>query len=187
MTFDIWSFLTFLGLVFLAILITLYNGRMTTAIRSIQHVAEDWYIQQVKDRREKARKELKVGDPLGWLSDQLGTGMQITDLNSSLEKPLLLNFHSNNHSRVVVSPFPPDELKRVLRGMQQDKHSRMGEFMEPVLGRAPWRNQVIERSVLNGGEWFDVEAGMVGKSFKLDWGEPERLWFHIVPLSNKKK
>jgi hypothetical protein len=187
MTFDIWSFLTFLGLVCLAILITLYNGRMTAAIRSIQRVAEDWYIQLVKDRRQKARRELKVAEPKAWLSDQLGMGMQITDLSSSLQKPFLLNFHSDDHSRVVVSPLPPEELRRALRSMQQGRHNRIGEFMEPVLGRSPWRNRVIERSVLNGGEWFDVEAGMVGRSFELDWGEPERLWFHIVPLSNKKK
>jgi hypothetical protein len=186
MIFDIWSFLTFLGLVCLAILITLYNGKMAASIRSIQRVAEDWYIQQVKDRREKARRELRIDDPRAWLSDHLGMGMKFTDLNSSLPNPLLLNFHTNDHSRVVVSPLPPEELKRALRGMQQGWHTRMGEFMEPVLGRAGWRNRVIERSVLNGGEWFDVEAGLVGKAFDLDWGEPERLWFHVIPMNTRK-
>ncbi len=186
MTFDIWSFLTFLGLVVLAMLITLYNARMTAALRSVQRVAEDWYIRQVKNRREQVRKELILSDPNAWLSDQLGSGLKVVDLHSFLQKPPLLNFHSDDHARVVVTPIPPEELRRALRGMQRGRHSRMGEFVEPVLGRSPWRNKVVERSVLNGGEWFDVEAGRIGEAFHLDWGEPERLWFHVVPSAKPK-
>lgn len=187
MTFDFWSLLTLISLVLIGVLLSLYNGRMTSALNRMRSVAEDWYIAQVKDRRETTRRGIKVSDPLDWFARQLGETEKLVSVQSTQGTPLFINCLAEDHHRVVVTPLPPEEFRRQLRWVQTGRGSRMGNFIEPVLGRNPWRVKRVERSVLNGGEWFDVEAGQAGKALNIDWGEPERLWFYTVPQAKAGK
>jgi len=66
------------------------------------------------------------------------------------------------------------------------RSGKVSNLVDPLLGRSPRKVQVEERSILNAGEWFDVEAGQVGKALGLNWGEPKRLYFYRVPLAERK-
>jgi len=85
----------------------------------------------------------------------------------------------------VVSPLSPERLKAVLKPLEA-RSGKVSNLVDPLLGRSPRKVQVEERSILNAGEWFDVEAGQVGKALGLNWGEPKRLYFYRVPLAERK-
>jgi len=180
MSVDIWGFATFLGLVVLGIIISLYNNRQAKALKAIQSVAEDWLFMQVKDRREQAEASVTVDDPIAWLSRE--SGYTITGVLRKFTSPLAVDLNTGDGCRIVVSPLAPGELKRALKPMQSGDKS-VDRLYVPLLGRSiwPWSVKSFYRSLVTSGAWFDKEADLVGKAIGVDWNAVDRLYFYIVP------
>lgn len=180
---DLWAVATLAAVLLLGAILTLYNSRQARALREMEHVLSDWYLMQVAERREAQRNSVKADDPLLWLGQQVG--LTLTGVERCLENPPAAAFLTDNATRLVVSPLAMERLKAALTPLEV-KNGRVKNLVDPLLGRNPRRVQVEERSILNAGEWFDVEAGQVGSALGIAWGEPKRLYFYRVPLAEKK-
>jgi len=181
---DLWAVATLAAVLLLGAILTLYNSRQAQALREMEQVLSDWYLMQVAEKREKERQAVKVENPLAWLGQQAG-GVSLTGLERKLEQAQAVSFLTDNATRLVVSPLSPERLKRALKPLEA-RNGKVSNLVDPLLGRNPRRVQVEERSILNAGEWFDVEAGQVSAALGLNWGEPKRLYFYRVPLAEKK-
>lgn len=180
---DLWAVATLVAVLMLGAILTLYNSRQAQALREMEQVLSDWYLMQVAEKREKERQAVKVENPLAWLEKQ--TGLTLTGVERQQEQAQAVSFLTDNATRLVVSPLSPDRLKRVLKPLEA-KNGKVANLVDPLLGHNPRKVQVEERSILNAGEWFDVEAGQVGKALGVNWGEPKRLYFYRVHLAEKK-
>jgi len=180
---DLWAIATLAAVLMLGAILTLYNSRQASALREMEQVLSDWYLIQVAERREKERRAVKVDDPLAWLGGQVG--LTLTGIERQQAQAQAVSFLTANATRLVVSPLAPSRLKAVLKPLEAG-NGKVADLVDPLLGRNPRRVQVEERSILNAGQWFDVEAGQVGQALGLNWGEPKRLYFYLVPLGKKK-
>ncbi len=180
---DVLGIATLAAVLLLGAILTLYNSRQAAALREMEQVLSDWYLMQVAERRERQRQAIHVDDPLAWLSRQ--AGVKVVSAERRLDQPPAASFLTDNATRLVVSPLPPERLKAALKPLEA-KNGKVANLVDPLLGRSPRRVQVEERSILNAGEWFDVEAGQALKGLDLPWGEPKRLYFYRVPLAEKK-
>lgn len=179
MTIDILGFATLSAVLLLGAILTLYNSRQAKALFAAQKVLEDWFMLQVKDRREKKLNEIRIENPLIWLGQQVN--MKIAGIYRYTENPKAVSLQTDQGSYVVVSPLDPEELNRALKPLETAK-GRSANMIEPMLGRNLRKVKVIERNLVNAGEWFDVEAAQVGELINLHWGETPRLWFYLVPM-----
>lgn len=180
---DLLGIATLLAVLLLGAILTLYNSRQAAALREMEQVLSDWYLMQVAERREKQRQAVRVDDPLAWLGRH--AGLTLTAVERKQEAAQAISFLTDNATRLVVSPLSPDRLKAALKPLEA-RNGKVANLVDPLLGRHPRRVQVEERSILNGGKWFDIEAGQVGKALGVDWGEPTRLYFYRVPLAVKQ-
>ncbi len=180
---DLWAVATLAAVLMLGAILTLYNSRQASALREMEQVLSDWYLMQVAEKREKQRQAVRVENPLVWLGQHLD--LNLTGVERVQEQALAVSFLTDNATRLVVSPFSPDRLKRILKPLEA-RNGKVANLVDPLLGRNPGKVQVEERSILNAGEWFDIEAGQVGKALGVNWGEPKRLYFYRVPLAEKK-
>lgn len=180
---DLWAIATLAAVLMLGAILTLYNSRQASALREMEQVLSDWYLMQVAEKREKERQTVKVEDPLAWLGGQVG--LTLTGVERVQEQARAAAFLTDNATRLVVTPLPPQRLKAVLKPLEA-RNGKVANLVDPLLGRSPRKAQVEERSILNAGEWFDIEAGQAGKALGLNWGEPKRLYFYRVPLAEKK-
>ncbi len=180
---DLWAAVTLAAVLLLGAILTLYNSRQAAALREMEQVLSDWYLMQVAERREKRREAIKVDDPLAWLGGQVG--LTLTGVERQQAQAQAVSFLTDNATRLVVSPLSPSRLKAVLKPLEAG-NGKVANLLDPLLGRNPRRVQVEERSILNAGEWFDIEAGQVGAALGMAWGEPKRLYFYRVPLAEKK-
>lgn len=180
---DLWAAATLAAVLMLGAILTLYNSRQASALREMEQVLSDWYLMQVAEKREKQRQAVRVENPLVWLGQHLD--LTLTGVERVQGEALAVSFLTDNATRLVVSPFSPDRLKRLLKPLEA-RNGKVANLVDPLLGRNPGKVQVEERSILNAGEWFDIEAGQVGKALGVNWGEPKRLYFYRVPLAEKK-
>ncbi len=181
---DLWAIATLSAVLLLGAILTLYNSRQAQALREMEQVLSDWYLMQVAEKRERLRQAIQVAYPLAWLGQQAG-GVSLTGLERKLEQAQAVSFLTDNATRLVVSPLSPERLKKALKPLEA-RNGKVSNLVDPLLGRNPRRVQVEERSILNAGEWFDVEAGQVSAALGLNWGEPKRLYFYRVPLAERK-
>lgn len=182
---DLWAVATLAAVLMLGAILTLYNSRQASALREMEQVLNDWYLMQVAEKREKERLAVRVDDPLTWLGQQVN--LTLTGVERQQEAAQAVSFLTDNANatRLVVSPLSPDRLKRILKPLEA-RNGKVANLVDPLLGRNPGKVRVEERSILNAGEWFDLEAGQVGKALGVNWGEPKRLYFYHVPLAEKK-
>jgi len=180
---DVLGIATLAAVLLLGAILTLYNSRQASALREMEQVLTDWYLMQVAEKREKERQAVKVEDPLAWIGRQ--AGLTVTAVERRQEQARAVAFLTDNATRLVVSPLSPERLKAALKPLEA-RNGKVANLVDPLLGRNTRRVEVIERSILNAGEWFDVEAGQALQGLELPWGEPKRLYFYRVPLVEKK-
>ena len=173
-------FLNFAAILLLAALLSLYNLRQARALERASSALEDWVMLQLRRHREAKARETLVADPLAWAASQLKHEIaEPLDLvathrvDAALQSVELL---ARDGRRVVIAPLDAATLRRA----QQPGRSRLAQ----ALG-APWLNgqRLIlsaERSLLNGSDYFDLEAEQAGRHFTVDWSEARRLWFHVL-------
>lgn len=180
---DLWALVTLMSVLLLGAILTLYNSRQARSLREMEQVLSDWYLLLLSERREAQRQAVRVENPLAWLEKQ--AGVSLTGVERRQDEAQAVAFLTDNATRLVVSPLSPERLKAALKPLEV-RNGKVASLVDPLLGRNPRRVQVTERSILNAGEWFDVEAGQVSQALGLNWGEPKRLYFYRVPLAERK-
>ena len=118
-------------------------------------------------------------DAIQWVRQQAGLDAPL-GVKRLYAEPPLVDFNVDDGVRLVISPLKYRQLRAALKIQNRSKGGVMEQFLNPVMGRFPWSATTIERNLTNSGEWFDVEAGQVGRKLGIDWGELDRLFFHLV-------
>ena len=180
---------TFVLILCLALILTVYNRRQARALEYMARLEEDRAAREIKDRRERKASELHV-DPLSWLEKMV---------NPLLDSPLALTetakrvvadagtaeLRASDGRRLLVSTQALPALRRYDRRARRTNgrgaEGRLTQFAATSLLGNRWRVWNASRTMADTGEFFDMEAEACGKGLGLDWGAPTRLWFYVLP------
>lgn len=168
-------------LVFLGAALVLLWGLNLEQARYLHQMAnslEEMHLMQVRKQRKEYQGLMKI-NTLDWLKCQSGSTQELLTCLGVSEIPAWINFSAEDGSRLVVSPLAPKKLYEALGGTKV-RRSRVGSAFEPLLGYSPRKVRTLSRSLADG-EYFDLEASIVGCRLGVNWGEVTRLWFYIIP------
>ena len=167
------------------ILAGLHNHRLAREIQGVQAVQAARYALQVKQRREGKAAELLVPDALAWVAaqvnavgDMAGMSVTLTVIQRTVVDVAAVELLAQDGRRVVVTPLSVAELRKA----QKPGRGRLARALtDPLLGGT--RSVLsLERSLLNAGDYFDLEAEQAGQLFNVPgWKDAPRLWFHVLP------
>ncbi len=163
-------------------LISMGNERQRKAIDTLREQTELWAVQDLRIKREKLAREIKVDNPLEWLNKIITkvTGLELNmQLMESFYEPGGLRCVSENQDiQILIAPYSPKEIKR----MKREQSTRLDKFGKnnPLLF-LPRSTSVYEISVLNAGAFFDIELQQVWKELTQKNSAPvERLWVYLI-------
>lgn len=173
-------FLNFAAILLLAAILSLYNLRQARALEQARAALEDWVMLQLRRHREAKAKEMLVADPLAWVTAQLQAEMAVPPQVITLERVdnavrgAVLRTHDGR--QVMVTPLDAASLRRA----QQPGRDRLSQALATPFMSGRRGLLSVERSLLNAGDYFDLEAAQAGQHFNLDWSDIRRLWFHVL-------
>jgi hypothetical protein len=138
-------------------LISVGNERQRKALDGIREQAALWALQDLRLKREKLARDVKVDDPVKWLNVVLAKVCgEFLDLNVTevFDTPQTLVCMDKNARRVLLSLASPEEIRR----MKRERKSKLLRVSNghPLLD-LPQRAEQVEISILNGGILFDLE------------------------------
>ena len=141
-------------------LISMGNERQRRALDGIREQAALWASQDLRLKREKLAREVKVDNPGKWLNMVVaracGESLDLT-VTEVFDTPQTLVCMDENSQRVLVSLASPGEIRRMKRE-RKNKLLRVSNG-HPVLD-LPQKGDQVEISILNGGILFDLELPM---------------------------
>jgi len=180
---------TFVLILCLALILTIYNRRQAHALEYMARLEEDRAAREIRDRREHKAGQLLL-EPLHWLENMvnplLEAPLSLTDTAKRVVPEVgTIELRSGDGRRLLVSTQALPDLRRYDRQVHRTNGkgaaARLSEFAAtPLLGRS-WRVWNAPRTMSDAGEFFDLEAETVGRSLGLDCGTPTRLWFYVLP------
>lgn len=138
-------------------LISVGNERQRRALDGIREQAALWALQDLRLKREKLAREVKVDDPLKWLNVVLvkvcGEFLDLS-VTEVFDAPQTMVCMDKNGRRVLLSLASPGDIRRM-------KHERKNKLLRvsnghPLLDLSQ-RVEQVEISILNGGILFDLE------------------------------
>ena len=138
-------------------LISVGNERQRKALDCIHEQAALWAVQDLRLKREKLAREVKVDDPVKWLNGVVANACgEFLDLNVTeiFDSPQALICVDKNAQRVILSLGSPGDIRRMKRE-RKNKLLRVSNG-HPLLD-LPKRVEQVEISILNGGILFDLE------------------------------
>jgi hypothetical protein len=123
----------------------------------IREQAALWASQDLRIKREKLAREVKVDDPVKWLNMVVtracGESLDLT-VTEVFDTPQTLVCMDENFRRVLVSMASPIDIHRIKRE-RKNKLLRVSNG-HPLLN-LPQKMEQVEISILNGGILFDLE------------------------------
>ena len=163
-------------------LISMGNERQRRAIDSLREQTELWAVQDLRIKREKLAREIRVDNPLEWLNKIITkvSGLELNmQLMESFYEPGGLRCVSENQDiQILIAPYSPREIKRLKR--EQSTHLNKFGKNNPLLF-LPRGISVYEISVLNAGAFFDIELQQVWKELTgKNSALVERLWVYLI-------
>lgn len=177
----IFAILVLGAVIFFGALISAGNERQRKALDGIREQAAQWAMQDLRLKREKLAREVKVDDPLAWLNQVVAKvygddlGLTVTEV---FDNPQALVCTAKDGRKVVFSPVSLNEIRRLKRE-HKSKLSRVGS-MHPLL-ELPRGVEQLEISILNSHILFEMELPMVWKKLAgLDIGGAERLSMYTI-------
>lgn len=174
------------AVIFFGALISAGNERQRKAIDNLQEQATLWAMQDLRLKREKLARDVRVDDPLGWLNQlaakAAGHNMNLRLAESFDEHRTLLCKSGKCNCDVIFTLVSPTELRR----MKYAKRNILSRHTDgnPLRTLSKGTN-AHEFSVLNSGILFDLELpivwrGLTGKHIE---GE-EFLWMYVPNNDN---
>lgn len=184
MTDIIFATLVLGAVILFGALITIGNERQRKAIDTLRQAAEDWAMQDLRLKRGQMAKDIKIENPLTWLTSAVSkaTG-QTTSLSLSQtyrDSPIIcVACHDDmSGSKLVFATLSPNKVKAI--GKQ--KRSRLSKISDhhPLL---PWTKgiETFELTMLNAGVLFDIELPLAWQEFVYEKSPAERLFMYRLP------
>ena len=139
-------------------LISMGNERQRRALDGIREQTVLWASQDLRLKREKLAREVKVDDPVKWLNMVVtracGESLDLT-VTEIFDTPRTLVCMDENSQKVTVSLASPTDVRRMKR---EHRNKLLGASNGHPLFNLPQRRvEQVEISILNGGILFDLE------------------------------
>ena len=138
-------------------LISVGNERQRRVLDGIREQTALWASQDLRLKREKLAREVKVDDPVKWLNTVItracGESLDLT-VTEVFDTPQTLVCMDENSQRVAISLASPTDVRRMKR---ERKNKLVGVSNGHPLLNLPQRVEQVEISILNGGILFDLE------------------------------
>ena len=171
----------FLVVILIALVNWLYQRRQAAALQEVNDAAQRWLEFQVKDRRAQHAADVRVLDPLDWLNTQVGAalpGVTLTEMTRVIAPARTAEFVVSGGRKLLVSTLKPGVLKAQDRSLRASGGDRLADFA----ARPMFSSRRVQETVLSlaDNEWLDLEAGIAGEQFGVDWGQPDRLYLYLV-------
>lgn len=163
-------------------LLSLGNERQRRAIDELREQVVLWAIQDLRIKRERLARNIRVDDPLGWLSHTtekiLGSVVNLKVVEVFQDPPVLVCANENENHRVIFSTLSPNEVK----GLRNARKNRLTNSVmgNPLLSMS---RKVVEYqlSTLNCGFLFDAEFELAWKAITGHNAEKtDRLWIYLT-------
>jgi len=177
------------AVIFFGALISVGNERQRKAIDGIREQASHWAEQDLRLKRARAMREVRVPDARQWLNGVtarlLGTSPQLLAMNPWEGNNLkAIVCPCEDGRKLVMTPVPPAQF---IQAVRVNGHSRLTKAEVGLLGDRPQRVPVHEMNIVTCGPFFDLEAKL---AWQLVNGSPldaERLYlFEVPPVNNHK-
>jgi hypothetical protein len=170
------------AVIFFGALISIGNERQRKAIDDLREQVVLWAKQDLRIKRERLARDVRVDNPMGWLN-KVATRICGYDLNLQVvetsENPqALICATGNGDGKAIFTPLTPGDI----HAMKRAKHNRLSQYADrnPLLF-LPRNAVAFECSVLNNGILFDLELPIVWNSLtgnNID--EMSSLWFYMI-------
>jgi len=138
-------------------LISIGNERQRGALDGIREQTALWASQDLRLKREKLAREVKVDDPVKWLNMVVtracGESLDLT-VAEVFDTPQTLVCMDENSQQVAISLASPTDVRRMKR---ERKNKLLGMGNGHPLLNLPQRVEQVEISILNGSIFFDLE------------------------------
>lgn len=151
------------AVIFFGALISAGNERQRKALDGISEQAALWAMQDLRLKREKLARDVRVDDPIVWLnqvaSKALGESLNLT-VTEIYDAPKALVTMGQDGRKIVFSLASKADILRLKRE-HKSKLSR-GSNTHPLLN-FPRKVEQLEISMLNGNILFDLELSLAWK------------------------
>lgn len=164
----------------LAAILCLYSLRQARALEHAGAALEDWVMFEIRRHRQIRAKETLVPEPLAWaaaqLRGELAQPLELVGVRRVAADVKGVELTARDGRVVVAGPLDAAALRRAQRpGRGRVSQAFAVSFLD---GQRPLVS--CERSLLNAGDTFDLEAAQAGRHFNVDWSDIRRLWFHVL-------
>jgi len=169
------------AVIFFGALISVGNERQRQALEGIREQAVLWAMQDLRLKREKLAREVRVDDPLGWfnriVSKVVGRDFNLKAVESFGDPPALVCESEDRSSRVVFTPISPAEIRRLKR----ERKNRLSQYanQNPLFSLAG-NTAAYELTILNAGILFDLEVVLAWKSMTGEDLRGYSLWMFLI-------
>lgn len=180
--------LTLVAVVLLAAILAIYNRRQAKALQGVERIAQDYMALQLRDRRDERAAKLDELQPRGWLENlvnqRVDTPLSLGDTLRTVPEVFAAEISvPESNRKVVFSSLPLAALKRYDKSLRQRKGdsatARIANVSaKPLIGRK--KANVLEISMVEEGQFFDLEAEFVGNALGIRWQQPSRLWAYVL-------
>ena len=166
------------AVVFFGALISMGNERQRKAIDGLREQTVLWAMQDLRIKRERLARDVRIDDPRAWLNKLLGN---VCNFNASLQVVEVFDgpralFCASGDEKLIFSPLSPTSIRR----MMGEKRSRISQYADRnPLFALPRKVTVYEISVLNGGILFDLELPIAWQALTgQNVDQMERIWVY---------
>lgn len=176
------AFVVVAAVIIFGALISMGNERERKAIDDLREQTALWAVQDLRIKRERLARDVRVDDPLAWLNKLVtkvcGYDMNLQVVEAFDGPPVLICVSGDGSRKIIFSPISP----RDIRQMNHDKRGRLSQYAERnPLFSLPRNLPCHELSVLNCGILFDLELPLAWNS--LTGQAPDRmdhLWMYVI-------
>lgn len=176
----IFAILVLAAIIMLGALISMGNERQRRAIDGIREQTARWAEQDLRMKREKLARDVRMDDPVKWLNRAVqavyGENLNLVVTDFSAEPEVMICHSQDNGQRVALASQSPDDLKRMTKA-RKSKLARLGN-QHPLLPY-PRGLEARELSILNAGLLFDLEANEAWQKLGGSTLPGDRLWMYV--------
>jgi hypothetical protein len=176
------------AVIFFGALISVGNERQRKAIDGIRDQAAHWAEQDLRLKRARAMRDVRVADARLWFmavaARLLGTLPQVLTMNPWEAGDLkALVCPCQDGRKLVVTPVPPS---RFIQAVRVSGRSRLAKVEVGLLGDRPKQVPVYEMNIVTCGPFFDLEAKQAWQQVCGSSLDAERLYLFEVPPTRSR-
>ena len=175
---------TAIGLVMNTLMQRYWLGKQADALAETQANIEAYVQLAVRQHRENKAATLLVPDGLAWVSRHAsavyGETLDFNTFHRAVEPMRTVELVATDGRHLIVSPLTAPEIKRAQAGGK----GRMAQAYNKALinGQKPASQRL---TVLNAGDYFDLEAQQAGAAWGVNWESVPALYLHLLPAPRR--